>query len=172
MAEELFTDIINNLGKTKIRAQGSGSQSGKTGSISTGDRSAIQLPKGITSDSQKIDITANITAPITDNFSILGDIQYNKFRDKIEKGDQELFLQDTPSNIDRKVGIGYNEGGEGFSGYGKYGIDSGKPEYFVQYKKSFKDGGSTNGSGDAALSAKVKELWKMVMTLAKQSKRL
>jgi hypothetical protein len=153
-----FESILTNLGKTKIRAQGSGSQSGKTGAISTGDRSAIQLPKGITSDSQKIDITANVTAPITDNFSILGDIQYNKFRDKIEKGDQELFLQDTPSNIDRKVGIGYNEGGEGFSGYGKYGIDSGKPEYFVQYKKSFKDGGSTNGSGDAALSAKVKEL--------------
>jgi hypothetical protein len=32
MAEEtLFTDIINNLGKTKIKAQGSGSKSGKTG---------------------------------------------------------------------------------------------------------------------------------------------
>jgi hypothetical protein len=159
MAEEtLFTDIINNLGKTKIKAQGSGSKSGKTGSISTGDRSAIQLPKGITSDSQKIDITANVTAPVTDKFSILGDIQYNKFRDKIEKGDQELFLQDAPSNIDRKVGIGYNEGGEGFSGYAKYGIDSEKPEYFVQYKKSFKDGGSTNGSADKAFTGKVKEL--------------
>jgi hypothetical protein len=159
MAEEtLFTDIINNLGKTKIKAQGSGSKSGKTGFISTGDRSAIQLPKGITSDSQKIDITANVTAPVTDKFSILGDIQYNKFRDKIEKGDQELFLQDAPSNIDRKVGIGYNEGGEGFSGYAKYGIDSEKPEYFVQYKKSFKDGGSTNGSADKAFTGKVKEL--------------
>jgi len=146
MAEELFTDIINNLGKTKIKAQGSGSKSGKTGSISTGDRSAIQLPKGITSDSQKIDITANVTAPITDKFSILGDIQYNKFRDKIEKGNQELFLQDTPSNVDRKVGIGYNEGGEGVSGYAKYGIDSEKPEYFVQYKKSFEEGGQVRGS--------------------------
>jgi len=139
----LFESIIDNLGKTKIRAQGSGSQSGKTGFISTGDTSAIQLPKGITSDSQKIDITANVTAPVTDKFSILGDVQYNKFRDKIEKGDQELFLQDAPSNIDRKVGIGYNEGGEGFSGYAKYGIDNEKPEYFVQYKKSFADGGST-----------------------------
>jgi len=144
MAEELFTDIIKNLGKTKIRAQGSGSKSGKQSQYSIGEKSSITLPKGITSDSEKINITANVTSPVTDKFSILGDIQYNKIRDKIEKGDQELFLKDQPSNIDRKVGIGYNEGGEGVSGYAKYGIDSKKPEFFVKYKKSFADGGKVS----------------------------
>ena len=150
MAETLFTDIINNLGKTKVKVTGSGSKTGK--------QQIVGAPSGITSDKETINLQGSAEIPITNNVDFLLDGQYNKFRDNIEYKDDQIFLEDAPSNIDRKVGIGINQGGEGFSGYGKYGIDSGKPELFVKYIKTFADGGSTNGSGDAALSAKVKEL--------------
>ena len=150
MAETLFTDIIENLGKTKVKVIGSGSKTGK--------QQIVGAPSGITSDKETINLQGSAEIPITNNVDFLLDGQYNKFRDNIEYKDNQIFLEDAPSNIDRKVGIGFNKGGEGFSGYGKYGIDSGEPELFVKYKKSFADGGSTNGSGDAALNAKVKEL--------------
>ncbi len=136
MAETLFTDIIENLGKTKINITGSGGKSGK--------EQIQNAPSGITSNKETINIAGSAEIPITNNVDFLLDGQYNKFRDKIEQGDNELFLQDAPSNIDRKVGIGFNKGGEGFSGYGKYGIDSGEPELFVKYKKTFADGGRIN----------------------------
>ena len=150
MAETLFTDIINNLGKTKVKVTGSGSKSGK--------QQILGAPSGITSDKETINLQGSAEIPITNNVDFLLDGQYNKFRDNIEYKDNQIFLEDAPSNIDRKVGIGFNKDGEGFSGYGKYGIDSGEPELFVKYKKTFADGGSTNGSGDKAFTAKVKEL--------------
>lgn len=150
MAETLFTDIINNLGKTKVKVTGSGSKSGK--------QQILGAPSGITSDKETINLQGSAEIPITNNVDFLLDGQYNKFRDNIEYKDDQIFLEDAPSNIDRKVGIGFNKDGEGFSGYGKYGIDSGEPELFVKYKKTFADGGSTNGSGEKAFTAKVKEL--------------
>jgi len=133
MAETLFTDIINNLGKTKVKVTGSGSKSGK--------QQILGAPSGITSDKETINLQGSAEIPITNNVDFLLDGQYNKFRDNIEYKDNQIFLEDAPSNIDRKVGIGFNKDGEGFSGYGKYGIDSGEPELFVKYKKTFADGG-------------------------------
>ena len=150
MAESLFTDIINNLGKTKVKVTGSGSKTGK--------QQIVGAPSGITSDKETINLQGSAEIPITNNVDFLLDGQYNKFRDNIEYKDNQIFLEDAPSNINRKVGIGINQGGEGFGGYAKYDIDNEKPELFVGYKKTFADGGSTNGSGDAAFSAKVKEL--------------
>jgi hypothetical protein len=141
----LFESILDN-----IKITGSGSKTGK--------QQIVGAPSGITSDKETINLQGSAEIPITNNVDFLLDGQYNKFRDNIEYKDNQIFLEDAPSNINRKVGIGINKGGEGFSGYGKYNIDSGKPELFVKYKKTFKDGGSTNGSADAALSAKVKEL--------------
>ena len=51
-----------------------------------------------------------------------------------------------------KLGGGYYDDDKMFE------IEVGKDNANVLFKKSFADGGSTNGSGDAALSAKVKEL--------------
>jgi len=51
-----------------------------------------------------------------------------------------------------KLGGGYYDEDKMFE------IEVGKDNANVLFKKSFADGGSTNGSGDAALSAKVKEL--------------
>ena len=150
MAETLFTDIINNLGKSKVKVTGSGSKTGK--------QQIVGAPSGITSDKETINLQGSAEIPITNNVDFLLDGQYNKFRDNIEYKDDQIFLEDAPSNINRKVGIGFNKDGEGFGGYAKYDIDKEKPEFFLGYKKTFADGGSTNGSAEKAFSAKVNEL--------------
>ena len=189
MAESLFTDIINNLGKSKVKVTGSGSKTGK--------QQIVGAPKGITSDKETINLQGSAEIPITNNVDFLLDGTYDKFRDNIEYKDNQIFLEDAPSNINRKVGIGINKDGEGFGGYAKYDIDNKKPEFFLGYKKtfagcglaeeyygkdkldwmenysdqmtfeeylrykrtgSFADGGSTNGSEQAAFRAKVEEL--------------
>jgi transcriptional regulator of nitric oxide reductase len=89
---------------------------------STGEKSAIKLPEGITSNVSFINLIANLDIPISEKISLLGDIQYSKFRNKIEKGDEELFLEDPASSINKKIGIGFNQGGEGLSGSVKFVI--------------------------------------------------
>ena len=116
-----------------LKVQGSGSMSGKN---------QIQgAPEGITSNKSFINLIANLDIPISEKISLLGDVQYNKFRDKIEKGDEELFIEDPASYINKKIGIGINQDGEGFSGSAKYDVDSGKPEFKILFKKSFAEGG-------------------------------
>ena len=116
-----------------LKVQGSGSMSGKN---------QIQgAPEGITSNKSFINLMANLDIPISEQISLLGDVYYNKFRDKIEKGDEELFIEDPASYINKKIGIGINQDGEGFSGSAKYDVDSGKPEFKILFKKSFAEGG-------------------------------
>ena len=63
-----------------------------------------------------------------------------------------------------KTGYRFSDDGKLSVGGGYYDDDKmfeveiGKDNANILFKKKFKDGGSTNGSGDAALSAKVKEL--------------
>ena len=124
-----------------LKVQGSGSISGKQDMYSTGEKSAIKLPKGITSNESFINLIANLDIPISEKISLLGDVQYNKFRNKIEKGNEELFIEDPTSYINKKIGIGINQGNEGFSGSAKYDVDSGEPEFKIQFKKKFSKGG-------------------------------
>ena len=145
-----------------LKVQGSGSISGKN---------QIQgAPEGITSNKSFINLIANLDIPISEKISLLGDVQYNKFRDKIERGDEELFIEDPASYINKKIGIGINQGNEGFSGSAKYDVDSGEPEFNILFKKSFAQGGparpgyaSGNGVADedaekAALGKRVRQL--------------
>jgi len=150
MAETLFTDIIENLGKTKVKVTGSGSKTGK--------KQIAGAPPGITSDKEIINLEGSAEIPITNNVDFLMDGKYNKFRDNIEYKDNQIFLEDAPSYIDRKIGVGINKDKEGLGGYAKYNIDTQKPEVFLGYRKTFSDGGSTNGSAEKAFSAKVNEL--------------
>ena len=133
MSETLFTDIINNLGKSKVKVTGSGSKTGK--------QQIVGAPEGITSDKETINLQGSAEIPITNNVDFLLDGTYDKFRDNIEYKDNQIFLEDAPSNINRKVGIGINKDGEGFGGYAKYDIDNKKPEFFLGYKKTFAGGG-------------------------------
>ena len=91
----------------------------------TGPQQMEGLPEGITSDKEYINIVMNLDIPITEKWSLLGNIGYGKFRDKIEYGDDELFLQEGGGKS-RKVGIGYNQGDEdGLSGSFMYNPDTG-----------------------------------------------
>jgi len=124
-----------------INVQASGTKSGKQDMYSIDEKSAIKLPENYTSDKETINAIIQADIPLTEKINLIGNLQYGKSRDKIEYKDSEIFLDNPKSYKDRNIGLDYNRGGEGFSGYAKYGIDSKKPEYFVQYKKSFADGG-------------------------------
>ena len=63
MAETLFTDIIENLGKTKINITGSGGKSGK--------EQIQNAPSGITSNKETINIAGSAEIPITNNVDFL-----------------------------------------------------------------------------------------------------
>ena len=121
-----------------LKVQGSGSISGKQDMYSTGEKSAIKLPEGITSNESFINLIANLDIPISKQISLLGDIYYNKSRNKIEKGDEELFLEDPASSINRKIGIGVDTG-TGITGSAKYGIDD--KGFLFEINKSFAAGG-------------------------------
>jgi hypothetical protein len=124
--------------------KGSGSISGKNDMYSTGEKSAIKLPEGITSNVSFINLIANLDIPISEKISLLGDIQYSKFRNKIEKGDEELFLEDPASSINKKIGIGYDSG-KGTTGSAKYDIDD--KGFMFEIKKKFEAGGRVGLAG-------------------------
>jgi hypothetical protein len=127
--------------------KGSGSISGKNDMYSTGEKSAIKLPEGITSNVSFINLIANLDIPISEKISLLGDIQYSKFRNKIEKGDEELFLEDPASSINKKIGIVFNQGGEGLSGSVIRNLETGDNEYQVKFLKNFASGGRVGLAG-------------------------
>jgi hypothetical protein len=143
-AKQLKRQETENLAakvKEYIDIKGSGSISGKQDMYSTGEKSAIKLPEGVTSDESFINLIANLDIPISKKISLLGDVQYNKFRNKIQKGDEELFLQDPASSIDRKIGIGFDSD-TGTTGSAKYDIDD--KGFMFEIKKNFAEGGPTS----------------------------
>ena len=114
-----------------LDVQASGSKSGKQ---------QIQgAPEGITSDKEIINAIITMDIPLTEKVNLIGDLQYGKFRDRIEYKDNEIYLDDPKSYRDRNIGLDFNRDGEGFSGSATVG-DRG-PEYKIRYKKSFADGG-------------------------------
>jgi len=119
----------------KFDVQASGTKSGKQ---------QIQgAPDGITSDKETINAILTMDIPLTEKVNLIGDLQYGKYRDKIEYNDDEIFLDDPKSYRNRNIGLDYNRGGEGFSGSATVGDEG--PEFKIKYKKSFADGGSIGG---------------------------
>ena len=89
----------------------------------TGKQQIEGLPEGITSDKEVFNLIIGLDIPITEKIKILGDIGFSKFRDKVEKGDKELGLYDQPGNVDKNIGIGYDD--NGLSGSFMYNPDTG-----------------------------------------------
>jgi len=118
-------------GPKMFDVQASGTKSGK--------QQIEGAPEGITSDKETINAILTMDIPLTEKVNLIGDLQYGKFRDKIEYNDDEIFLDDPKSYKDRNIGLDYNRGGEGFSGSATVG-DRG-PAFNIRYKKSFADGG-------------------------------
>ena len=105
----------------------------------TGKQQIQGAPEGITSDKETINAILTMDIPLTEKVNLIGDLQYGKFRDRIEYKDDEIFLDDPKSYRNRNIGLDYNRGGEGFSGSATVGDEG--PEYKIRYKKSFADGG-------------------------------
>jgi hypothetical protein len=114
-----------------IDVQASGTKSGK--------QQIEGAPEGITSDKETINAILTMDIPLTEKVNLIGNLQYGKFRDRIEYKDNEIFLDDPKSYRDRNIGLDYNRGGEGFSGSATVGDEG--PEFNIRYKKSFADGG-------------------------------
>ena len=115
--------------------KGSGSKSGKN--------QIMGAPDGITANTETLNAIIKMDIPIMEKINLLGSFGYGKDRFKVEKGNEELFLGEGGYK-DRNIGLSYNEGGEGFSGYGKYNVDTGKTEGGLKFIKKFNEGGRVN----------------------------
>ena len=91
-------------------------------------------------DSETLNAIFNLNIPFNDKLSLLADYERNKGRDQIFLDDQELFVGEGGERI-RNLGLGYNLGGEGLSGYGKYNVDTGETEGGINFLKRFITGG-------------------------------
>ena len=127
-----------------IKVNASGSKSGKN---------QIQgAPEGITSDNQTINALINLDIPINEKLNIIGSYAYGKGRNKIEKGDKELFL-DEGGYKDRNIGVGFNQGNEGLSGSVMRNLETGDDDFKIKFLKKFADGGRTGfNEGSSVMS--------------------
>ena len=122
-----------------INVNASGSKSGKN---------QIQgAPKGITVDNQTINAIIDLDIPINEKINILGSYAYGKGRNKIEKGDKELFL-DEGGYKDRNIGLGFNQGGEGLSGSVIRNLETGDDDVQIKFLKKFSKGGIAGMLGE------------------------
>ncbi len=91
-------------------------------------------------DSEILDAILKLDIPLADKWNLIGNYERHKARDQIFLDDQELFVGEGGERI-RQLGLGYNLGKEGLSGYGKYDVDTGKTEGGIQFLKRFYMGG-------------------------------
>ena len=91
-------------------------------------------------DSEILDAILKLDIPIKDKWNLIGNYERHKGRDQIFLDDQELFVGEGGERI-RQLGLGYNLGKEGLSGYGKYDVDTGETEGGIQFLKRFYMGG-------------------------------
>ena len=91
-------------------------------------------------DSEILDAILKLDIPIKDKWNLIGNYERHKGRDQIFLNNQEVFVVEGGERI-RQLGLGYNQGGEGLSGYGKYDVDTGETEGGIQFLKRFYMGG-------------------------------
>ena len=97
-------------------------------------------PSGITIDQESYNFVANLDIPISEKITLLTNIAKGKGRTKIEKDNQEIFLDEGGSKS-RNIGAEFNRGGEGLGGRIMYNLETGKPQLDLRFTKPFADGG-------------------------------
>jgi hypothetical protein len=110
-----------------------------SGSIS-GKNQIMDAPDGITANTETFNAIINMDIPIIEKINLLGSFGFGKDRFKVEKGDEELFLGEGGYK-DRNIGLGFNQGGEGFSGSVIRNLETGDNDYQVKFLKKFASGG-------------------------------
>ena len=91
-------------------------------------------------DSETLNLILGLKIPVSEKINMITSFERNKVRDQIGLGDQEVFVGEG-GNRKRQLGLEYNRGGEGLSGYGKYDVDTGETEGGIQFLKRFYMGG-------------------------------
>jgi hypothetical protein len=109
-----------------------------SGSIS-GKNQIMGAPDGITANTETFNAIINMDIPIIEKINLLGSFGFGKDRFKVEKGDEELFLGEGGYK-DRNIGLGFNQGGEGFSGSVIRNLETGDNEYQVKFLKNLHQG--------------------------------
>ena len=121
--------------------QGEGSKSGK--------QQIMGAPEGFTMDNETYNFIINADIPIGEKINLLTTYGRGKGRTRIEKDDQELFL-DEGGFKKRGIGLDFNPKAEkGFSGKIMYDPDSNNVKGGITYK--FAEGGRTGFSKGSGL---------------------
>ena len=115
-----------------LNVQASGSKTGKN--------QIKGAPEGITADSESINAIIKADIPISQKIDLLADFQYGKGRTRIERDNQEIFL-DEGGFKSRNVGLGFNRDGEGLSGSIMHNLETGDDDFKIRFIKKFADGG-------------------------------
>tara|TARA_Y100000591_G_scaffold326579_1_gene349511 strand:+ start:44 stop:2182 length:2139 start_codon:yes stop_codon:yes gene_type:complete len=148
--DESVNELIQMLNRKEMRAQGGRAGFDNGGLLSmldikaSGSKSGKQqikgAPEGITADSESVNAIIKADIPISQKINLLADLQYGKGRTRIEKDDQEIFL-DEGGFKNRNIGVEFNRGGEGLGSRIMYNLESGDPTLNITYKKKFNQGG-------------------------------
>ena len=118
---------------------------------SSGGKDQIHgAPKGFTSANEYYQAVISADIPISQKISLLGDLTKVKQRTRIEKDNQELFL-DEGNYKNRNVGVGYNVGGEGLSGSVMRNLETGDDEFKLKFIKKFAEGGRIKAADGVAV---------------------
>ena len=107
-----------------LDVQAAGSKSGK--------QQIKGAPAGFTEDSEIINAIVKLDIPFNEKVNLLADYSYGKGRTRIEKDDQEIFL-DEGGFKDRNVGLEFNRSGDGFGGKIMYNLESGEPQLNLKF---------------------------------------
>ena len=91
-------------------------------------------------DSEILNAILKLDIPIKDKWNLIGNYERHKGRYQIFLDNQELFVGEGWERK-RQLGLEYNQGWEGLSGYGKYDVDTGETEGGIQFLKRFYMGG-------------------------------
>jgi len=133
-------------GAPSIKLDAEGSRSGR--------QQIKGAPEGITSDEETFNAIISADIPVSEKIDLLSKFQYGKGRTRIEKGGQEIFL-DEGGFKSRDIGLGFNkeallEGSddEGLGGVLMYNLETGEPEFNVGYKKKFNFAGGGRANFD------------------------
>jgi hypothetical protein len=86
-------------------------------------------------DREVLDYVAALEIPVSEKIKLIGELTGVNFSFQDQYGKYKY------DDLIKSIGLNFNEDGEGFSGYGKYNIDTGKTEGGIKLIKKFNEGG-------------------------------
>ena len=85
-------------------------------------------------DTETLNLMLELGIPLSEAWKLTGKHSYGKSRVKEFLDDQELFVGEG-SGKNQQIGLEYNQGGEGLSGYGMYDVGTGDTGLEAKYRR-------------------------------------